>query len=158
MTNDPSPTPLTEADQAYYNQLDEDVTAGRVPTIGHGTHRDGSRISDTDLDAILRGRPRTLPTPPGPPTRAHQRGSRRLHREARHHRKRRHPRRRRGIPRHRLNHTASAIHRPSHLSLCLKGLPPWPPTGTRTDPSNASTSTYETPDSVAPPSTLRLMP
>lgn len=57
MTNDPSPTPLTEADQAYYNQLDEDVTAGRVPTIGHGTHRDGSRISDTDLDAILRGRP-----------------------------------------------------------------------------------------------------
>ena len=57
MTNDPAPTPLTEADQAYYNQLDEDVTAGRIPTIGHGTHRDGSRISDTDLDAILRGRP-----------------------------------------------------------------------------------------------------
>ena len=57
MTNDPAPTPLTEADQAYYNQLDEDVTAGRIPTIGRGTHRDGSRISDTDLDAILRGRP-----------------------------------------------------------------------------------------------------
>ena len=57
MTNNPVPTPLTEADQAYYNQLDEDVTAGRIPTIGHGTHRDGSRISDTDLDAILRGRP-----------------------------------------------------------------------------------------------------
>ena len=57
MTNDPAPTPLTEADQAYYNQLDEDVTAGRIPTIGHGTHRDGSRISDADLDAILRGRP-----------------------------------------------------------------------------------------------------
>ena len=49
MTNDPAPTPLTEADQAYYNQLDEDVTAGRIPTIGHGTHRDGSRISDTGL-------------------------------------------------------------------------------------------------------------
>ena len=47
MTNDPTPTPITEADQAYYNQLDEDVTAGRVPTIGHGTSRDGSRIGDT---------------------------------------------------------------------------------------------------------------
>ena len=57
MTNDPTPTPITEADQSYYNQLDEDVTAGRVPTIGHGTSRDGSRISDADLDAILRGRP-----------------------------------------------------------------------------------------------------
>ena len=57
MTNDPAPTPLTEADQAYYNQLDEDVTAGRIPTIGHGTHRDGSRIDDDQLDAILRGRP-----------------------------------------------------------------------------------------------------
>ena len=57
MTNDPTPTPITEADQAYYNQLDEDVTAGRVPPIGHGTSRDGSRIGDTELDAILRGRP-----------------------------------------------------------------------------------------------------
>ena len=47
MTNDPTPTPITEADQAYYNQLDEDVTAGRVPTIGRGTRRDGSRVSDT---------------------------------------------------------------------------------------------------------------
>ena len=45
------------AEQAYYNQLDEDVTVGRVPTVGRGTRRDGSRISDTDLDAILRGRP-----------------------------------------------------------------------------------------------------
>ena len=63
-----------------------------------------------------------------------------------------------GRPRHRLNRTDPAIHRPSHLSLCLKGLPPWPPTGTRTDPSNDSTSTYETPDSDAPPSTPRPMP
>ena len=57
MSPDSTRAPFTEADQAYYNQLDEDVTAGRIPTIGHGTHRDGSRISDTDLDAILRGRP-----------------------------------------------------------------------------------------------------
>ena len=45
MTEDPAHTPLTEAEQAYYNQLDEDVTAGRVPTIGRGTRRDGSRVS-----------------------------------------------------------------------------------------------------------------
>ena len=57
MTNDPSPTPLTEADQAYYNQLDEDVTAGRVPTIGCGTRRDGSRVGDTEFGIILRGCP-----------------------------------------------------------------------------------------------------
>ena len=54
MTEDPAHTPLTEAEQAYYNynQLDEDVTAGRVPTIGRGTRRDGSRVSDTELDAV----------------------------------------------------------------------------------------------------------
>ena len=57
MTEDPAHTPLTEAEQAYYNQLDEDVTAGRVPAIGRGTRRDGSRVSDTELDAVLRGRP-----------------------------------------------------------------------------------------------------
>ena len=57
MTEDPAHAPLTEAEQAYYNQLDEDVTAGRVPTIGRGTRRDGSRVSDTELDAVLRGRP-----------------------------------------------------------------------------------------------------
>ncbi len=48
---------FTEAEQAYYDQLDEDVTAGRVPIIARGTPRDGSRISDDELDAILRGRP-----------------------------------------------------------------------------------------------------
>lgn len=57
MTEDLAYAPLTEAEQAYYNQLDEDVTAGRVPTIGRGTRRDGSRVSDTELDAVLRGRP-----------------------------------------------------------------------------------------------------
>ena len=57
MTEDLAYAPLTEAEQAYYNQLDEDVTAGRVPTIGRGTRRDGSRVSDTGLDAVLRGRP-----------------------------------------------------------------------------------------------------
>ena len=49
--------PLTDAEQAYYDQLDEDVTAGRVPVIGRGTRRDGSRIDDDELDTILRGRP-----------------------------------------------------------------------------------------------------
>ncbi|MCL3778502.1 MULTISPECIES: gamma-glutamyltransferase [unclassified Actinomyces] len=48
---------FTAAEQAYYAQLDEDVTAGRVPTIARGTRRDGSRISDAELDAILRGHP-----------------------------------------------------------------------------------------------------
>lgn len=48
---------FTEAEQAYYDQLDEDVTAGLVPTIARGTPRDGSRISDEELDAILGGRP-----------------------------------------------------------------------------------------------------
>ncbi|MFC2688428.1 MAG: hypothetical protein ACFN3I_14955 [Arachnia propionica] len=57
MTEDLAYAPLTEAEQAYYNQLDEDVTAGRVPAIGRGTRRDGSRVSDTELDAVLRGRP-----------------------------------------------------------------------------------------------------
>lgn len=49
--------PLTDAEQAYYDHLDEDVTAGRVPVIGRGTRRDGSRIDDDELDTILRGRP-----------------------------------------------------------------------------------------------------
>lgn len=49
--------PFTDAEQASYDQLDEDVTAGRVPTIASGSRRDGSRISDVELDAILRGRP-----------------------------------------------------------------------------------------------------
>ena len=57
MSPDSTRAPFTDAEQAYYNQLDEDVTAGRVPTVGRGTRRDGSRISDADLDAILRGRP-----------------------------------------------------------------------------------------------------
>ncbi|WP_167203061.1 gamma-glutamyltransferase [Actinomyces respiraculi] len=48
---------FTEAEQAYYDQLDEDVTAGRIPIIGRGTPRGGSRISDDELDAILQGRP-----------------------------------------------------------------------------------------------------
>ena len=48
---------ITDAEQAYYAQLDEDVTAGRVPTIARGASRDGSPVSDTELDAILRGRP-----------------------------------------------------------------------------------------------------
>ena len=113
MTEDPAHTPLTEAEQAYYNQLDEDVTAGRVPTIGRGTRRDGSRVSDTGLDAVLRGRPglgQSRATGRGRSPRRqvrlpeHRRGPDRLRREARHHRQRRHPRRRRGIPRHRLNH------------------------------------------------------
>ncbi|WP_235905295.1 ribbon-helix-helix domain-containing protein [Actinomyces marmotae] len=34
-----------------------DVTAGRVQRVGSAHHRDGSRISDDELDAILRGRP-----------------------------------------------------------------------------------------------------
>ena len=34
MTEDLAYAPFTEAEQTYYNQLDEDVTAGRVPTIG----------------------------------------------------------------------------------------------------------------------------
>ena len=59
MTEDPAHTPLTEAEHACYNQLDEDVTAGRVPAIGRGTRRDGSRVSDTELDAVPRA-------PPGP--------------------------------------------------------------------------------------------
>ena len=57
MSPDSTRAPFTDAEQAYYNQLYEDVTAGRIPAVGRGTRRDGSRISDTDLDAILRGRP-----------------------------------------------------------------------------------------------------
>ena len=57
MSPDSTRAPFTDAEQAYYNQFDEDVTAGRVPPVGRGAGRDGSRISDTDLDAILRGRP-----------------------------------------------------------------------------------------------------
>ena len=57
MSPDSTRAPFTDTEQAYYNQLDEDVTAGRIPAVGRGTRRDGSRISDTDLDAILRGRP-----------------------------------------------------------------------------------------------------
>ena len=56
MSPDSTRAPFTDAEQAYYNQLDEDVTAGRVTAIHRGAPR-GSRISDTDLDAILRGRP-----------------------------------------------------------------------------------------------------
>ena len=52
-----SPRQFTAAEQAYYSQLDEDVTAGRIGTVRRGTPRDGSRISDDELDAILRGRP-----------------------------------------------------------------------------------------------------
>ena len=48
---------FTAAEQAYYSQLDEDVTTGRIGTVRRGTPRDGSRISDDELDAILRGRP-----------------------------------------------------------------------------------------------------
>ena len=43
MTEDPVYAPFTEAEQTYYNQLDEDVTAGRVPTIGRGTNRTDAR-------------------------------------------------------------------------------------------------------------------
>ncbi|SPT53703.1 Uncharacterised protein [Actinomyces bovis] len=50
-------TTFSDADQAYYDQLDEDVTAGLIPTIARGAPRDGSRISDEELDAILGGRP-----------------------------------------------------------------------------------------------------
>ena len=57
MSPDSTRAPFTDAEQTYYNQLDEDVTAGRIPAVGRGTRRDGSRISDTELDAILRGRP-----------------------------------------------------------------------------------------------------
>ena len=57
MTEDPVYAPFTETEQTYYNQLDEDVTTSRVPTIGRGTRRDGSRVGDTELDVILRGRP-----------------------------------------------------------------------------------------------------
>ena len=53
-TNRPT---FTEAEQAYYDQLDGDVTAGRVRRVGPVHHRDGSRVSDDELDAILRGRP-----------------------------------------------------------------------------------------------------
>lgn len=48
---------FTEAEQAYYDRLDEDVTAGRVQRVGSVHHRDGSRIDDDELDAVLRGRP-----------------------------------------------------------------------------------------------------
>ncbi|PHP52411.1 ribbon-helix-helix protein, CopG family [Actinomyces ruminis] len=48
---------LTDAEEVYYDQYDEDVTAGRVPIIGHGARRDGTRISDAELDDIFRGRP-----------------------------------------------------------------------------------------------------
>ncbi|ARD41303.1 gamma-glutamyltransferase [Actinomyces gaoshouyii] len=48
---------FTEAEQAYYDQLDEDVTAGRVQRVGSVHHRDGSAVSDDELDVILRGRP-----------------------------------------------------------------------------------------------------
>ena len=57
MPGPPAPPPPTEAGQARNVMVDEDVTAGRVPTIGRGTRRDGSRVSDTGLDAVLRGRP-----------------------------------------------------------------------------------------------------
>ena len=57
MSPDSTRAPFTDAEQAYYNQLDEDVTAGRIPAVGRGTRRDGSRVSDTGLDAVLRGRP-----------------------------------------------------------------------------------------------------
>ncbi|WP_366181331.1 hypothetical protein ABXS69_04355 [Actinomyces timonensis] len=43
---------FTEAEQAYYDQLDEDVTAGRVQRVGSVHHRDGSAISDDELDAL----------------------------------------------------------------------------------------------------------
>lgn len=52
---------FTAAEQAYYSQLDEDVTTGRIGTVRRGTPRDGSRISDDELDAILRGRPGRSP-------------------------------------------------------------------------------------------------
>ena len=57
MSPDSTRAPFTDAEQAYYNQLDEDVTAGRIPAVGRGTRRDGSPFRNTDLDAILRGRP-----------------------------------------------------------------------------------------------------
>ena len=66
MSPDSTRAPFTDAEQTYYNQLDEDVTAGRVPTIGRGTRRDGSRISDTDLDAILAKARTELATHPTP--------------------------------------------------------------------------------------------
>lgn len=59
MTNDDSaPRVFSEADQAYYDRFDRDVTAGRVPTVARGTRRDGSHIADDELEAILHGRPR----------------------------------------------------------------------------------------------------
>ena len=57
MSPDSTRAPFTDAEQTYYNQLDEDVTAGRVPTIGCGTRRDGSRVGDTEFGIILRGCP-----------------------------------------------------------------------------------------------------
>ena len=61
MTEDLAYAPLTEAEQAYYNQLDEDVTAGRVPTIGRGTRRDGSEARRVGKECIPRGRSRGSP-------------------------------------------------------------------------------------------------
>lgn len=70
---------LTDAEQACYAQLDADVTAGRVQRVGPVHHRDGSPITDDELDAILRGRPSlghhratgaSTPTPPPAPSSA----------------------------------------------------------------------------------------
>ena len=66
MSPDSTRAPFTDTEQAYYNQLDEDVTAGRIPAVGRGTRRDGSRISDTDLDAILTKARTELATHPTP--------------------------------------------------------------------------------------------
>ena len=48
---------FTEAEQAYYNTLDEAVTTGRVERVGPASHRDGSPVNPDELDEILRGRP-----------------------------------------------------------------------------------------------------
>lgn len=53
----PTNNAFTEAEQVYYDQFDEAVTASRFQRLGHAHHRDGSAITDDELDAGLCGRP-----------------------------------------------------------------------------------------------------
>lgn len=60
----PTPTnnAFTEAEQVYYDQFDEAVTAGRFQRLGHAHHRDDSAISDYELGATLHERPKAHPS------------------------------------------------------------------------------------------------
>lgn len=53
----PTNNAFTEAEQVYYDQFDEAVTASRFQRLGHAHHRDDSAINDDELSTILCGHP-----------------------------------------------------------------------------------------------------